>query len=299
MRNLVGIVAIALGLLACDSRAKASDPVKPERQSKELESCGATADCEGELHCFDQTCRRMSRSAVGDYYAALGATARAKGDFEAAVDAFNNALGQYDAEKIKLPPEIDCAYGSTLAAARAKMEFAERAAKALHRCVLAVPVASTLRTRAMMDLALLADNGLDPLALGKNGLADVYLTKGPGKPSTDKVNYTVVGTPALPAKIQAGLTAKLDETKAQLVACWQTYTDTSKKDTLTVTLNAKGVYVESDYEGEGGFAIKVDPSPGLAGPDAGADACVRPLVEAALKAAPRDGYNSKLVITIK
>ena len=300
MRNLAGIVAIGLGLfVGCDSRAKASDPVKPDRLGKELESCGSTADCETELHCFDQTCRRMSRSAVGDYYAALGASARAKGDLEGAVAAYNNALGQYDAEKIKLPPEIDCAYGSTLAVARGKKEFAERGAKVLHRCVLAVPVASALRTQAMMDLALLDESGLDPLALGKNGLADVYLTKGPGKPSTDKVNYTAVATPALSAKVAAGLAGKLDEQKAQLVACWQTYTDTSKKDTLAVTVTAKGLYVESDYEGEGGFAVKVEPSPGLAGPEAGADACVRPIVEAALKAAPHEGYSSKLVVTIK
>lgn len=298
MRFLVGL-GLVLSIAGCDSHAKASDPVKPDRQSKELESCAATADCEGELHCFDQTCRRMSRSAVGDYYAALGATARAKGDLEAAVTAYNNALGQYDAEKMKLPPEIDCAYGATLAAAKAKKEYAERGAKVLHRCVLGVPVGSKLREQAMLDLATLDDAGLDPLALGKNGLADVYLTRAPGKPSADKIGATIAANPALPPKVQTFLQGKLDEQKAALSGCWQTYTGTSNKDTLAVTVAAKAVFVEGDYEGEGSFAVKVEPAAGLAGPDAGADACVRPIVEAALKAAPHDGYNSKVTITLK
>lgn len=300
MRILVGL-GLLLSVAGCDSHAKASDPPKPDRLSKELESCASTADCEGESHCFDNTCRRMSRSAVGDYYAALGATARAKNDLEGAVSAYNNALGQYDAEKIKLPPEIDCAYGATLAAARnVKKEYAERGAKVLHRCVLGVPVGSKLREAAMMDLAQLDESGLDPLALGKNGLADVYLTRAPGKPSSDKVSATIAATPALPAKVQTFLQGKLDEQKSALVGCWTTYTGTSNKDTLAVTVTAKAVFVEGDYEGEGSFSVRVDPSPGLAGPDAGADACVRPILEAGLKAAPREGYAAtKITLTIK
>jgi hypothetical protein len=42
-------------------------------RSKEYESCGASAQCGDELRCFDHTCRRSSRSNVGDYYVALGA----------------------------------------------------------------------------------------------------------------------------------------------------------------------------------------------------------------------------------
>lgn len=295
MRTLVGVLGLLTLALGCDSRAKASDPAKPERLSKELESCAATADCEAELHCFDQTCRRVSRSAVGDYYAALGATARGKGDLEGAVAAYSNALGQYDAEKIKLPPEIDCAYGATLAAARAKKEYAERGAKVLHRCVLAVPVGSKLRGQAMMDLASLDEAGLDPLALGKNAVGDVYLTKGPSKPSSDKIGYTLTATPALAAKIQQAVTAKLDEQKPALVGCWQSY----GKDTLALTMNVKSFYVQSDYEGEDGYAIKVEAAAGLAGADAAADACVRPILEAAFKAAPRDGFNAKVTLTLK
>ena len=76
------------------------------------------------------------------------------------------ALGHYDAEKIALPPDVDCAYGATLAAASAKKEHAELGARVLHRCVLAVPVGSPLREHALGELATLADAGLDPLLLG-------------------------------------------------------------------------------------------------------------------------------------
>src|SRR5262245_52896402 len=108
-------VLLCAGLIsACDSRAKASDPLtsRVESKSKEYESCGASMHCQDDLRCFDQTCRRTARSAVGDYYAALGTQLRTRGELAGAVDAFNKALGHYDSEKIALPPDIDCAYGT-------------------------------------------------------------------------------------------------------------------------------------------------------------------------------------------
>src|SRR5687767_3012128 len=126
-----GSSLIAVALLAaaagCDSRAKASDPpgARADAKSKEYESCGASMHCQDDLRCFANVCRRSARSTVGDYYAALGAASKGRGELEAAIDSYNKALGHYDSEKIAVPPDVDCAYGETLAAARAKKEHAE------------------------------------------------------------------------------------------------------------------------------------------------------------------------------
>src|SRR4051812_11248303 len=164
-RMRASIVALLALCAACDSKATASDPqatARPEQKSKEYESCGASMHCADELRCFDQTCRRTARSAVGDYFAALGSQARAKGDNEAAIAAYTSALGHYDSEHVPLPPDIDCAYGGALAAAKTNRDHAELGARVLHRCLLAVPTASSLRVQALSELATLSDVGLDP-----------------------------------------------------------------------------------------------------------------------------------------
>src|SRR5437763_10455532 len=161
---LLCLVVLAVG---CDTRAKASDPVRADQKSKELESCSASIDCADSLRCFDHACRRTARSAVGDYFAALGSQLKKAGDIEGSIDAYNRSLGHYDSEKIALPPDVDCAYGAALAAGKAKKEHAELGARVLHRCMLAVPVGSRLREQALSDLASLSDAGLDPLTLGR------------------------------------------------------------------------------------------------------------------------------------
>ncbi len=296
---LLCIVALAA---ACDTRAKGSNPVHTE--SKEFETCGASADCAENLRCFDHTCRRTARSAVGDYFAALGLQQKKAGDVEAAIDSYNRALGHYDSEKIALPPDVDCGYGAALAAGKAKKEHAELGARVLHRCMLAVPVGSRLREQALADLATLSDAGLDPLALGKNGLADVYLTRAPAKPSTDKLTVAVTANPPVTGKTYQLIPDKLAEPdmKSALVACWDAYNAATHKDTLAVSLGIKSAYIPSEYEDESGtFSTKLDPPVAMpAGPDANADACVRAAVEPAFKSLPlRDAFTTKLTITIK
>jgi hypothetical protein len=313
MRVSLGVclcISVAAAVLAagCDSKATASDPqggaVKPEQKSRELESCGASLHCADNLRCFDQVCRRTARSTVGDYYAAAGAIARGKGELEPAIAAYAQALGQYSAEKLEVPPDIDCAYGATLAAGRAKRENAELGARVLHRCVLAVPSASALRAQAMASLALLGESGLDPLALGGGKLADTYLTKAPQKPSSDKLTVSASASPATGSKSYALVSAKLldPELKGPLVACWDAYGAASKKDTLAVTLPIKVGYVSSEYEDEAGsWYTKLGPAPSsLGGPEAAADACVRGVVEPALKTLKFvDGFDTKVTITIR
>ncbi len=292
---------------ACDSRAKASDPqgARGDQKSKELESCGTSSECQDDLRCFDQICERTTRSTVGDYYAALGAQRRAKGDLEAAIGAYNKALGHYDSEKIALPPDIDCAYGSALAAARARKEHAELAARVLHRCVLAVPVGSSLRDHALVDLALLNDAGLDPLTLGRTALADVYLTRAPTTPSTDKLAVTVTATPAVTAKSFPSIGARLAEPdlRGGFVACWQAYNAAAHKEAANVGITLAVKYIPSEYEDESGsYAVNFDPPIALPpGPEANLDACVRSIVEPAIKDLKilRDAFRTRLTVTIK
>src|SRR3569623_1477375 len=153
------LCVLAASAVACDSRAKASDPssVRSDQKSKELESCSTSSQCQDNLRCFDNTCKRTARSTVGDYYAALGAAQRARGDLEHALGSNNQALGHYDSEKLALPPDVDCAYGAALAAGKAKKEHAALGARVQHRSMLAVPVGSRLREQALAALATLSD----------------------------------------------------------------------------------------------------------------------------------------------
>ncbi|MEO8707129.1 MAG: hypothetical protein ABI867_44290 [Kofleriaceae bacterium] len=300
MRGLLALLALAA---ACDSKASATDPqggARAEQKSKEYESCGASMHCQDDLRCFDNTCRRMARSNVGDYQAAYGAAARSRGDLEASITAYATALGQYEAEKLSVPPDVDCAYGAALAAAKSVNKNAEQAARVLHRCILSVPAGSSLRTQALAQLATLADVGLDPLLLGANKPADLYLTKGPAKPSVDKVNVIVVANPVPSGKSYAKVPEKLSapDVKPALIACWEKYNAATRKDELTVTIGLKVAFVGNpDYEEEGSWLTKVDPAAAGASGD---EACVRAAVEPALKALRlTDAINSKLAITIK
>ncbi|HEY0478005.1 MAG TPA: hypothetical protein VGD37_10800 [Kofleriaceae bacterium] len=302
---LVALPVLSLG--GCDSRATASDPAgsRAEQKSREYESCGASAQCQDDLRCFDQTCRRTARSVVGDYFAAAGARARARGDVEAAIAAYAQALGHYDAEKVALPPDVDCAYGAALAAARTNRQHAELGARVLHRCVLAVPSASRLREQALAELAALADAGLDPVLLGAGKLADLYLTRAPARPATDKLTVTVTPTPMPAGKSYPQIPDKLNEAdvRGALVACWEAYSAATKKDALTVTIGLKSLYAPSEYEDEPGtFIVKLDPPVAMppASPEAAADTCVRQIVEPAIKGLKiTDAFATRLAIAIK
>lgn len=300
------LLAVALTIAGCDSRATASDPAggRAER-SREYESCGASAQCQDDLRCFDHTCRRMARSVVGDYYAAAGARARARGDAEGAIAAYAQAVGHYDAEKIARPPDVDCAYGGALAAARTSKEHGELGARILHGCVLATPAASRLRAQALADLAELADAGLDPVLLGAGKLADRYLTRAPSRPATDKLTVTVVPTPMPAGKSYPQIPDKLNEAdvRGALVACWEAYNAAAHKDALTVTIGVKSSYHPSEYEDEPGtFSVKLDPPIALlpGSPEAAADSCVRQVAEPAILGTKlTDAFTTRLAITIK
>lgn len=303
MRALLALLV----LVGCDSKATASDPptggVRAEQKSKEFESCGTSSHCADDLRCFDQMCQRAARSAVGDYFAAVGRNALANGKAADAVAAYAVALTHYDNEKIPVPPALDCEYGAALAAGRSNKENAELGARVLHRCVLAVPPASSMRTRAMNSLALLDEVGLDPLLIGGPKLADTYL-KGPVKPATDKLAVTVALNPS-PTKTTPIIEAKAAEPdiKTALVACWSQLHDASKKDALVVTIGMKGGFVQGEYEDDPvRYVLKYEAPVALpaGSPEAAADACVRAIMEPAIKSLKiSEAFTTKMTITVK
>lgn len=301
---LVG--AATAGAAGCDSRATAADPGRgADQKSREYETCAASVQCQDELRCFDHACRRTARSTVGDYFAAAGALAEARGDAEAAIADYAQALAHYDTEKLGLPPDVDCAYGAVLAAGRARKERAELAARVLHRCVLTAPVGSRLHDQALAALATLGEVGLDPALLGGGKLADLYLTRAPTKPATDRLAVTVTPSPAPSAKSYPMIPDKLGEAdvKAALIACWDAYNAASHKEALSVTIGVKASYIPSEYEDEPGvYSVKLDPPLALpaGSPEAAADGCVRQIVEPAIKGLKlTDAFATKLAIAIK
>jgi len=304
MRALHATAVVACWAAGCDTRATASDPGgRSDQKSREYESCAASAQCQDELRCFDHTCRRMARSTVGDYYAAAGAYARGRGDLEAAITSYAQALAHYDADKLGLPPDVDCAYGAALAAARSNKDHAELGARVLHRCVLAVPAGSRLRDQALGVLAQLGEVGLDPVLLGAGKLADRYLTRAPQRPAADKLAISVAPAPVPAGKSFPQIPDRLAsaELRPALVACWEAYSAATRKDALTVTIGLRSVYAPSEYEDEPGtFTVKLDPPAPGGGPDAAADACVRQVVEPAIRSLKiTDAFTTKLALTVK
>jgi len=295
------LLLVAVALAGCDSKASTSDTsARTDQLSKEYESCGATLHCAEGLRCFAHECGRIKRSNLGDYYAALGASKLAKGDTETAISAYSQALGQYNAAKIPLPPDVDCGYGGALAAGKTNHDHAELAAKVLHRCVLAVPPGGALRAQALSQLATLQDAGLDPILIGADKLADVYLTKKPAAPATEKLQITVSALPTPTGKSWPKVPEAMASPalRAPLVSCWSQFNAQTRKTALAVSFGLKvGYAANPDYENEGAWYTKFDTPPATASP---IDACVRAVVEPAIKDLKlHERIDSRVTISIK
>ena len=287
------LCALALAA-ACDTRATASNAgaLAPERLSAELESCAATADCAASLRCFAGTCVRDARSTLGDYLAARAARAASA---DAAIADYAEALATYESEKVAIPPDLDCAYGAALARAKGKADKAELAARVLHRCLLAAPVGSPLRTRALDALTDLDGVGLDPKQIARPQLADLYLTRAPAKPSTDALTVTVGAEPAVTAKTFPLITDRLvaADLRAALIACWDQH---AAGGALVARFPLKVTYKPSEFDDEPGvYKLQLDPVT-----DAGS-ACVQAVAGPALTATKgvKDKIETTLVVTIK
>lgn len=293
-------VLAVLVLGACDSRATpVSGPSgpPPDRQSRELESCGTTSHCAEGLRCWAGACQREGRSTLGDYQAARGARLLGGGETDLAIAAYAEALAAYEADKLTVPPDVDCAYGQALTAARASKEKAELAARVLHRCLLAVPVAVPLRAQALAALAELDAAGLDPNQVARPQLADLYLTRAPARPPTDKLVVTVTADPPPRGRTYALIPERLGQAdaRAALVACWERSFDASGARELTARLPVEIKYRPSDYDDEPGSYAALWPAGG-----GEAESCVRAALEplvAPLKL--RDAFATTLVVVVK
>jgi hypothetical protein len=172
-----GIVAAALAAAGCD-KPSSSPGVAPvpaaERRSLEHETCGRTADCDGELRCVAGSCRDPFDSPVGELSAARGDRAVNAGKPAEAIEHYAAALARYERDKIAAPARLLCAAGRATAAA-SEPDAVERAARWLHRCLLATPPGAPLHDVATAELAGLVERGLQPEALAHGKPVDVYV----------------------------------------------------------------------------------------------------------------------------
>jgi len=303
------LVAVAAAVAAgCDARANThAAPARADLKSKELESCAATMDCLDGLRCFEQVCRRTDRSVVGDFKAAIAQRAEASGDLEAALTAYADAIARYGSDNLKVPVEIDCAYGRALIRGKANRERAELAARVLHRCLQATPVGSSLRAITLANLADLVELGLDPEHLASPNAADVFLSKSPAAPVTSKLTVGVSAEPTPSGKSWAAVSARLGaaDLRPAMVKCWETYYAATHTPQLAVSINIKAKFVaDPDYPDDpesGRFTVQMDNASGATGPDAAADACVRAAIEPVLKKAEgvREQFATRLTLTIQ
>ncbi len=304
--SMMWLLSIAIVGAGCDARATSPDPQagpRAEQKSREWESCGATVHCGDGLRCFDQACRKLARSVVGDYQAALGAQLRGKGKLDESVASYTEALARYDAEKLAAPADVDCGYGGALAAsamvAKGKKEQAELAARVLHRCLLAVPAGSALYSLALLELTSLHDSGLEPAALAKSQAADLYLTREPAQKASDAVKVTATANPMPTGKTFPLLLEEIakPEQRPALIACWEKHAAAAaEKDELSVTFGVRSKYVEPEYDDEpGAYVVTFEPGAGGA-----AEECVRAALEAVKKTPGfKDSATTKLTVVLK
>lgn len=242
-----------LAVLACDPNAKATDPgagAAAHKPSKHWESCSSSSDCEGELRCFDATCRQPVASAKGDYFVSVGELLLAAGRADAAIESFRAAEAEYKAESLDPPVTLLCRLGWALTEMRQDQVIAEESASRLHRCLLGAPVGSALRARALGGLAVLDEVGLDPVHLASAEVVDRYLTKAPRKPPTSKLSMKVSSDGRARARsfsrwLEA---ARGDEFKAALTPCWEVYWKASRKTKMVVKLPFRHSYRLDEYE---------------------------------------------------
>lgn len=291
---------VLAALSACDTRAQpspaAAGPVSdPDRLSAEHESCGTTLHCGEGLRCYDGACQRTERSVIGDYQAELGEVRLAAGDLEGALAAYGESLKRYGVEKLAVPVEIECGYGSALAAGRNDKERAELAARVLHRCVAGAPAGSHLRARGLRAIAVLDEVGLDPEHLLRDEPADVYLSRAPARPKTEKLTVEVSASPVPTAKSWPATVEAIKGARAGLIGCWEK----QKKPSIAVAVPMASTYKDSGYDDEPGYYLTgIDPKAEPASDEVGK--CVRDVVGPAVKSVKGGGsWAATVTVTVQ
>lgn len=296
MRTGTSAALATLALIAaCDTGrlgdgGGTSEPATLDRHSREQETCSRSADCAGDLRCFDGVCRRGNVSLLGDLYGAIGDRALTAGKVTEAATAYGEAIARYESEKLEPPPALLCSHGSALASEPdADGPKLERAARLLHRCLGGSPPGSFLRQRALGALAGLMDSGLDPGLLARKEPADLYLTRkptAPAAPAAPAADTPLEVRVTVDSKSRARSVAKLTEAlqkadlRAALRPCWKLYAEKTKKEALTVALPLHYGSAWDDDETYLSSWVKIPetPPPGLPAPDpatAEATTCAR------------------------
>lgn len=278
------LVFAALFLIACDPSARAQGAGESGlggQLSHEYETCSASLQCTAGLRCAAGQCRAQDSVIIGDYHAAVGDKAFRAKNLEAAATSYAEAVNQYKAADREPPLWLYCDQGNVLAAAASNQEYAETAARVLHRCARLAPVGSAERKRALANLAVLGDAGLDPLLLATDS-ADKYLTKGPKMPSVDRIKLTVQSAVRTSASSHDELVAQLGTPamRERLLPCWEAYAKVGGDERMAVTYEFKNRFVRGTYASDDGYKIAMSDASGAATPAAAAAAaCAKPPVE--------------------
>jgi hypothetical protein len=246
------VSACALLALGCDPSAEAtpgSGAASSRGASGELESCGATSQCEAGLRCVDGACSPEAASVLGDYHAATGRLALERRDVNGAIERFSRAVNQYESDGLVAPAALYCEQGSALVADRMNPERAEVGARVLHRCLLRAPAGSELRRRALADLALLDELGLEPLTLNRSEPADAYLTRAPSRPPVENLAVSLEGS-GTRARTFTRLVEHLESENLadKLSPCWEDYWQATYEDTLVLAVPFRYNFRLTRYE---------------------------------------------------
>jgi hypothetical protein len=262
-----------------DSRAGA--PPSSELRSRELETCSRSADCAGELRCIDSVCRSRKGPVAAEIQAAVGDRQLAAGRAREAADSYGIAVTRYEKEKAEPPVELLCNQGRALVA-----DLGDRgslAARVLHRCLLGAPSGSELRRRALADVAVLVDHGLDPQLMARPEPAGDYpLGTPPAAASEDLAVKVAVQSRSRAASLKRfqRLLDTRPEVKSALAGCWKLHFEATRKSEMAVTISYRYGF-ELDAVGDLGhtWLRAAESEPPSDPPLAEATRCVRAAID--------------------
>ncbi len=282
-RTHILLATVLAAMSGCDAKANSSDQggSGKAQQSREYESCSSSRQCGAGLRCADMVCRSERTSILGDFHAAAAEVALEDNDNKRAIAQYTEAVNQYKAADLEVPLALYCAQGHALTLERKNAEYADLAARVLHRCALGTPNGSALRTRALEDLALLLEVGLDPLLLAQEP-GDHYMTKKPMRPERDDVKVKAVSSISTSSRSYDAWITELQSpaTREKLLPCWDKYSEDSGESTLSVTLDFKHRFVQGIYEEQDGYKLSVGDAPAAGDPaTVAAAACVHGVIE--------------------
>ncbi len=305
MRSTILLLALAA---ACDPSARtetrAGAPPPEDRRSREHETCSRSSDCAAELRCIDAVCRPSNVSVQGELFAAVGERALAGHKPREAAEAFAAAISHYETDKLEPPAQLFCAQGrAILNEPGVAAQRLELAARLLHKCLLAAPVASEPHRRAMADLASLIEHGLDPAVLARNQTADSYLAGTAPPPALDKLQVAVEVKSKSRSSSVRRVTRYLQEKPevlGALASCWKASFEKTSEPAMRVALTLKYGFDLDEFDDFERSWIKVPETAGADDATACARASLLPLLEAeGKKIGEESRWDATVTLTVQ